>query len=373
MMTDAQTLDQTRIRTAYHDEIDGAYLYDVLADLAETPELEAVYERLADSERSHADRLRELLDDDEPLSATPSWRARTLALLARRFGPAIVLSTLTEREVDGAADYLAAGVTDIATDEHGHARTLRALSESTSGVQGTTLAMLEGRHRATSGNTLRAAVLGANDGLVSNLSLVMGVAGASLSPDAVLIAGLAGLVAGSGSMAMGEWLSVQSSRELYERQLSVEAAELEASPEEEAEELALIYRAKGVPEERARELAHRLVSDRETALDTLAREELAIDPEDLGGSAWGAAASSFVLFALGAVIPVLPFFFVSGLSGVVASLVLSAVGLFAIGAGITVLTGRNLLYSGGRQVGIGLVAAALTYGIGSLVGVGIVG
>ncbi len=373
MMSDVQTIDFERAKVAYRDEVDGAYLYDVLAELADSPELAAVYERLADSERSHAERLRELLGDDASLSSSPSWRARVLSRLAKRFGPGIVLSTLTEREIDGAAGYLDAGEGEIAADEHGHARTLQALSETTSGVQGTTLAMLEGRHRATSGNTLRAAVLGANDGLVSNLSLVMGVAGASLAPEAVLIAGLAGLVAGSGSMAMGEWLSVQSSRELYERQLSVEAAELEASPEEEAEELALIYRAKGVPEDRARELAHRLVSDRETALDTLAREELAIDPEDLGGSAWGAAASSFVLFAIGAVLPVLPFFFLSGVSGVVASLVLSAVGLFAIGAGITVLTGRSLLYSGGRQVGIGLAAAALTYGIGSLVGVGLVG
>jgi VIT1/CCC1 family predicted Fe2+/Mn2+ transporter len=371
-MTDAQTFDRNRAKTAYYDEIDSAYLYDVLAGIAETPELSAVYERLAESEQSHADRLRNLLEDDS-LDSTPSWRARVLARLARRFGPGIVLSTLTEREVDGAKDYLDVGASDIAADEHGHARTLQALSETTGGVQGTTLAMLEGRHRATSGNTLRAAVLGANDGLVSNLSLVMGVAGASLTPDAVLIAGLAGLVAGSGSMAMGEWLSVQSSRELYERQLSVEAAELEASPDEEAEELALIYRAKGIPAERARELASRLVADREAALDTLAREELAIDPEDLGGSAWGAAASSFVLFAIGAVIPVLPFFFISGVQAVLASLVLSAIGLFGIGAGITVLTGRNLLYSGGRQVGIGLAAAALTYGIGSLVGVGIVG
>ncbi|KAB1187733.1 MULTISPECIES: VIT1/CCC1 transporter family protein [Haloferax] len=372
-MSHPQPLDPDRLRVAYRDEIDGAYLYDVLAGLADTPELETVYERLATSERGHADQLRALLGEDESVPSTPSWRARVLARLAGRFGPGIVLPTLTEREVDGAADYLVAGESGIAADEHGHARTLRALSETTGGVQGTTLAMLEGRHRATSGNTLRAAVLGANDGLVSNLSLVMGVAGASLSPESVLIAGLAGLVAGSGSMAMGEWLSVQSSRELYERQLSVEAAELEASPEEEAEELVLIYRAKGVPEAQATELASRLVSDRDTALDTLAREELAIDPEDLGGSAWGAAASSFVLFALGAVIPVIPFFFVSGTPAVIASLVASAIGLFAIGAGITVLTGRSLLFSGGRQVGIGLAAAALTYGIGSLVGVGLVG
>lgn len=241
------------------------------------------------------------------------------------------------------------------------------------GVEGGVLARLEGRHRATSGNALRAAVLGANDGLVSNLSLVMGVAGAALEPATILVTGLAGLIAGAGSMAMGEWLSVQSSRELYQRQLDIEAEELAEIPEEEERELALIYEAKGLPKEQAESLAARLISDEETALDTLAREELGIDPEELGGSAWEAAAASFVLFALGAIIPVLPFFLLAGLTAIGASLILSALALFVIGAGITLLTGRSVLYSGFRQVGIGLAAAILTYGVGTLIGVTLVG
>jgi vacuolar iron transporter family protein len=196
----------------------------------------------------------------------------------------------------------------------------------------------------------------------------MGVAGAALSAQTILITGLAGLLAGAGSMAMGEWISVQSSRELYERQISIEAEELRTIPDEEQEELALIYRAKGVPEEQARQMASRIVSDETMALDTLAREELGIDPEELGGSAWTAASTSFVLFAVGAIVPVLPFALLSGVGAVG----LSTLALFGIGALITLMTGRGVLFSGVRQVVVGL-AAALTYGVGLLIGTAIVG
>ncbi|WP_435365805.1 VIT1/CCC1 transporter family protein [Haloarchaeobius sp. DYHT-AS-18] len=264
--------------------------------------------------------------------------------------------------------------TGLPADERSHDRLLATIAEVPGrGVEGSVLARLEGRHRATSGNALRAAVLGANDGLVSNLSLVMGVAGAALESGAILITGLAGLIAGAGSMAMGEWLSVQSSRELYQRQIDVEAEELTEIPEEEERELALIYEAKGLPKDKAESLAARLIRDEATALDTLAREELGINPEELGGSAWEAAATSFVLFALGAIVPVLPFFLLTGVTAIGVSLLLSALALFVIGAGITLLTGRSVLYSGFRQVGIGLAAAILTYGVGTLIGVTLVG
>ena len=174
-------------------------------------------------------------------------------------------------------------------------------------------------------------------------------------------------------MAMGEWISVQSSRELYERQISIEAEELRAIPDEEEEELSLIYQGKGVPEEQARQMASRLVSDERTALDTLAREELGIDPEELGGSAWTAALTSFVLFAVGAIVPVLPFVFLSGIDAVALSVVLSTLALFGIGALITLMTGRSVLYSGMRQVLVGLAAATLTYGVGLLIGTAIAG
>ncbi len=190
-------------------------------------------------------------------------------------------------------------------EERSHARLLQSLSGGV-GVEGTALGRLEGRHRAASGNALRAAVLGANDGLLSNFSLVMGVTGAQVSADTILVTGLAGLLAGAGSMAMGEWISVQSARELAGHQLEIEAREIEEIPDEEREELALIYEAKGLDRESARALAERQIADRSTALDTLAREELGIDPDELGGSAAVAAGTSFVLFSFGAILPVVP-------------------------------------------------------------------
>jgi VIT1/CCC1 family predicted Fe2+/Mn2+ transporter len=241
------------------------------------------------------------------------------------------------------------------------------------GLEGGALAQLEGRHRAAGGNALRAAVLGANDGLVSNLSLVMGVAGAELSGTSILITGLAGLLAGACSMALGEWLSVQSSRELYRHQISIETEEIITAPAEEAEELALIYQARGLDEAQARQMAAQIMSNQENAVETLVREELGVDPESLGGSAWEAAITSFILFAVGAIIPVIPFIFLSGLMAVVVSVMLSTIGLFVIGAAITLFTGRTVLFSGGRQVIFGLAAAALTYGVGRLVGVSLAG
>lgn len=174
-------------------------------------------------------------------------------------------------------------------------------------------------------------------------------------------------------MALGEWLSVQSSRELYQRQIEIERSELATDPQEEAEELALIYQSKGLDPEQARATAARIMSDQANALETLAREELGIDPEELGGSAWEAAITSFLLFAVGAIVPVLPFIFLSGSLAVVVSLAFGAIGLFLIGAGITLFTGRTVLASGTRQVAFGLVAAAATYLIGLLIGVNIAG
>jgi VIT1/CCC1 family predicted Fe2+/Mn2+ transporter len=257
--------------------------------------------------------------------------------------------------------------------ERSHSRVLQAASRPIrGGLSGSALAQIEGRHR-TGGNALRAAVLGANDGLVSNLSLVMGVAGAEFSSQTLLVTGLAGLLAGACSMAMGEWLSVTSARELYGQQIATEKAELEEIPEEEQEELELIYQAKGLPADKAKELAARIIASPETALDTLVREELGIDPDDLGGSPWTAAGTSFLLFAIGAIFPVAPFFFLSGTAVIVTSLVISACAMFAIGAGTSLFTGRGMLFSGARQIGIGLAAAGITFGLGRVIGVSIGG
>jgi vacuolar iron transporter family protein len=199
-------------------------------------------------------------------------------------------------------------------DEGLHARLLQAIANTPGvGMDGRTLARLEGRHRAIDANALRAAVLSANDGLVSNLSLVMGVAGADLSGHAILITGIAGLLAGACSMAMGEWVSVKSSRELSQRQIELEAEEIKMAPDEEREELVLIYEAKGVPKEEANKMAAEVMLNPGKALDTLSREELGVEPEELGGSPWEAAGAAFILFPVGAIVPVLPFAVLSGM------------------------------------------------------------
>jgi vacuolar iron transporter family protein len=370
--------DRRRVVDNLQAELDGASLYHALAEIEDGSELAIVYTRMAEAEERHAeiwrDRLREAGVTSVPTQ--PGWRTRVLIALARRFGPGFILPTVMQRERVDSERYRnqpEARGARMAADERSHARLFQAIGVRTAGLSGEAVARLEGRHRAGGGNALRAAVLGANDGLISNASLVMGVAGAELAGQSILITGLAGLLAGSLSMALGEWLSVQSARELFEHQIGIERDELLAVPEEEAEELALIYQAKGLSPDQARAIGQRLVQDQQAALDTLAREELGIDPRELGGSAWVAAVTSFLLFSMGAIIPVLPYFFAEGTTALLASLALSVVGLFAIGAAITIITGRSALRSGLRQALFGVAAAAITFGIGRLFGVALSG
>jgi vacuolar iron transporter family protein len=371
-MPDAKAI--ARYRTNRQDEQEAVMLYRALAAAERDPHLAAIYDKMAEVESRHAtiweDHLRQAGESVPPY--TPGWRVRALSWLARRFGAGAVLPLVTAMERGAVNTYSGqpeAEAAGMPRDEHSHARIFRAVEQATrGGVSGSVLARLEGRHRAAGGNALRAAVLGASDGLTSNMSLVMGVAGAALGGRSILLTGFAGLLAGALSMAIGEWLSVQSARELTERQLAVEREELAAAPEEEQEELALIYQAKGVDEASARELAAHLMRQDGSALDTLAREELGVDPQELGGSAIQAAVTSFILFALGALVPVLPYIIATGTGAFVASLALSVLGLFAIGAGITLTTGTPLLKAGGRQVLFGAAAAAITFGLGRLVG-----
>ena len=233
-------------------------------------------------------------------------------------------------------------------------------------------AALQASHRSVSGNTIRAAVLGANDGLVSNLSLVAGVAGASLAAQTILITGFAGLAAGSCAMAMGEWISVQTSREVNERELRVETEELKRFPDEETDELAALYVSRGLAPAGARQLAKSVIANGHLALEVMAREDLGIDPVQLGGTPSQAAASSFIMFCLGAFVPLIPFFFASRSTALITSAVLSAIVLLALGGAVTTLTGRSPLRSAMRQLLFGLGAAAITYAIGRAVG-GVVG
>ena len=368
-----------RYRANLQGEVDSASLYSALAAAEKDPSLQTVYRRLAAVEESHAEFWRKRIREGgrNAPQLKPELRSRILAFLARRFGPSFVLPTINTLEhVDsGQYDHQPEAVAEgLPGTERSHARIIHALSVASPGaITGPTLARLEGRHRAMGGNALRAAVLGSNDGLVSNLSLVMGVAGAALDAHLILITGIAGLLAGACSMAMGEWLSVNTARESFQRQIDTEATELDELPDEEKEELALIYQSKGLPEEQARALAETLISNRKTALDTLTREELGIDPGELGGSPWAAAAISFLLFAAGAVVPVIPFFVWAGTPATMAALVLSGLALAAIGAATSFFTGRGAAFSAARQLLIGFASAGITYGIGHLIGVTIGG
>lgn len=370
-MTEAQ--DIARYRANLQGELDGGAIYQAMAEGTREPALRTLYGKLADAERRHAALWEEQLRaaGEMRLPGGPTWRARILVRLARRFGPGLVVSTIAAHEMadrrmyDEQPEAIEAG---LPADERSHARLLGEMTGS-NGVAGGLLARFEGRHGAVGGNALRAAVLGANDGLVSNFSLVMGVAGAGAAGPVILIAGVAGLLAGSLSMALGEWLSVQSARELHAHQIGIEEEELRRFPEEEEEELRLIYEAKGMPADQARDVAARIIrGDARVALDTLSREELGIEPEELGGSAWVAAITSFLLFSLGAIVPVVPFVITDGSLAIALSAAFGATALFVVGVAITVITGQPALRSGLRQLVFGVAAAAITFGIGHLLG-----
>lgn len=374
MPSDTSRADVKKYRSFLAEEVDGLYIYHRLAEIEEDESLRDVYRQLAKAEEKHLALWREQLrlagEDDTP--PKPSLRARVLMGIARRWGTDLVLPIIKSFETDATTMYVGIPVAEAAglpQDEHTHARVFDALSQrSQQGVPGSVIGRIESRHRALGGgNALRASVLGANDGLVSNLALVAGFAGANPGQASIILAGLAGLLAGAFSMALGEWISVTSSREAAEAQLAVEREELELDPESEQEELALIYQAKGLPKAEAERLAETLMADKEHALATLAREELGIVPEELG-SPWAAAIASFILFAIGAVIPVIPFFFGDGFAFTLAGALFSGIGLFLLGAGITLLTGRPWLFGGMRQVILGLAAAVVTYFVGGVIG-----
>jgi VIT1/CCC1 family predicted Fe2+/Mn2+ transporter/rubrerythrin len=387
----AQSLENLRL------ERDAIVLYDALAQIEKDQRRADAFRRIASNERRHADvwatKLQEL-GAMVPESRGPRARVRIIILIARLFGTKSVAELVKALEGDEEELYEGQGlspeVAAIAADEREHAEIWDRLKVddgiASSGAvarDGVAIALRarsaaevgqrEGWHRTGRSGALRAVIFGVSDGLVSNLSLVMGVTGAAASnPSFILLAGIAGLLAGAFSMAAGEYVSMQSQRELFEHQIALERAEMEAMPEEEEAELAAAYRAKGFSADEAARIAKRIFKDPATALDTLVREELGLDPDQLG-SAWGAAIGSFVAFSIGAVVPVIPYLVGSGTGALVASLGLSLAALFAVGASVSLLTGRSALFSGARQLGIGLAASIVTYLIGSLIGVSMAG
>jgi VIT1/CCC1 family predicted Fe2+/Mn2+ transporter len=366
-------VDVARYRNNYLVEMDGIALYRALAAAEKDEKRAQIFEKMADTEERHARRWVRLIESSGGVLPhyRPTARVRVLGWMARHFGTQRVIPIISGLEARDEAGYLnqpeAAG---LPAEERAHSRALRAMeggATSQDAIMGT-----ERWHLKSQGGSLRAAVFGVNDGLVSNFSLVMGFAGAEAKPEYILLAGVAGLLAGSFSMAAGEFVSMSAQRELFEQQIAMEKQELEMSPKEEEEELSLIYQAKGIPEKEAAMLARRIVANPQTAIDTLAREELGLDPSELG-SPWAAAGSSFLAFILGAFVPVLPFLFTAGTTAWLTSALLSCLALFAVGALLSIFTARGPLMSGVRMLAIGLLASGITYMVGWLFGVSLAG
>jgi VIT1/CCC1 family predicted Fe2+/Mn2+ transporter len=377
--------DIARWTANYLDEREGEALYLALASAAKDPRRAEILRKMAAIEGRHATRWEEKLRAAgvEPPAGREGVQVRAIRVLAGWFGVDAVLPLVRGMELRAAGAYSdQPDAIDFVPEERGHARMLAAMTDASVTVSSEAASPLtaedatsvilgrERWHRRDRGGSLRAAVFGVNDGLVSNLSLVIGVAGANPEPRFILLAGVAGLLAGSFSMAAGEYVSMSAQREMFERQIALERQELATDPEQEREELSLLYQAKGVPEREAELMAQRLIADPAAALDTMAREELGLDPDALG-SPWGAAASSLIAFAVGAVLPVLPYMFGSSTSAFVLSIVLSAIGLALVGSAITLFTGRNPLVGAFRMVAIGAIAAGVTYIVGRLIGVGV--
>jgi VIT1/CCC1 family predicted Fe2+/Mn2+ transporter len=327
----------------WRSEKTAAYLSSAVADAEGDPAKAKLFREMAEAAEQQAGILAKEL---KPAPAfEPSLRSRLTASLIGMFGPRAMRHVLSASKVRGISIY------GGKLQPEGH-------------PWPTSVEEVGGRHRALGGGTLRAGVFGVNDGLVSNTCLVMGVAGAAAEPGIILLTGVAGLLAGAFSMAAGEFISMLSQKEMFEHQISQERDELERYPAEEAEELALIYAARGIPLEQARDITTKLIANPEQALDTLAREELGLNPDDLG-SPIGAAVSSFIAFCLGASLPLIPFLL--GLSqGVLIAAALSGTALFVVGAMLSLFSGKSALLGGVRMLLIGSAAAAATYFIGSL-------
>lgn len=334
----------------WREEKRSAWLYRIISDAESGTVRQVLFLELAQAAERQAEiwarQLREA-GREAPVRYVPDPRERLVAWLVRRFGPLAMRTVLAAMKVRGMSIY----------DPPDHAIP-------------TSLDQVGRRHKHAAGGNLRAAVFGVNDGLVSNASLIMGVAGASGtsgSDSVILFSGVAGLLAGAFSMAAGEYISVRSQREMHEYQIGLEREELALYPQEEAAELALIFQAKGLERDEARNLAEKLIADPDRALDTLSREELGLNPDELG-SPQGAALFSFFSFTGGALVPLLPFFFVGGMAALFAAIGLTAVALFGVGAALSLFTGRHAWLGGLRMLTIGSAAGGATYLIGRALG-----
>jgi VIT1/CCC1 family predicted Fe2+/Mn2+ transporter len=337
---------------SWFHEKESAWLYGRVAARETDPARREMFRKLGEAAEQQALQW-QARDPQRDFRFVPTLRARIVARLVEAFGPRATRHALAAMKLRGLSVYTA----PAAPTAGGH-------------LMPTSVSEVGQRHRGVSGGNLRATVFGVNDGLVSNAALVMGVAGAGAGSEMVLMTGVAGLLAGALSMAAGEYVSVRSQRDMYEYQIALEKEELEEYPEEEAEELALIYNARGIPLEPAREMARSLLSRPEQALDALAREELGLNPDDLG-SPVGAATSSFIAFSAGAVLPLLPFLFRGLDQPLFWSIGVTALALAAVGLALSLFTGRGALQGALRMLLIGGGAGVVAWGVGRLLGVAV--
>ncbi|ALP64532.1 VIT1/CCC1 transporter family protein [Paraburkholderia caribensis] len=369
-----------RYRMNLADELDSAALYETLSRVEKDPQRRTLFAQLASAERVHANLWANKLHANGARVPPHRYSIKTHLMrgLIHTLGPKFVLPSLAAAEYADRDKYAnQPDAAQLSKDEQHHAAVMQQMVADVKGQQalpskGAQIAAAESWHRnVTSGNDLRAAVLGANDGLVSNFCLIMGVAGAGSGNKAILLTALAGLIAGACSMALGEWLSVTNARELARTQIAKEADEIEHTPEAEQHELALIFQSKGIDADEAKRVAAQVMRDKQNALDTLTREELGLDPAELGGNPWTAAGVSFCLFSLGAIFPAMPFLWTHGTPAIAQCVALSALGLAAVGVFTSLFNGRGAAFSAFRQIVIGLIAAAFTFGVGRLLGVSI--
>lgn len=349
------TLHVQSALVSWKEEKNAAYLYHFVAHAEKNTDHAQLFLNLAKAAETQALYWEQELKKQNytPARYIPSFRTKVVSKLIVFLGPQLLKPVLAAMKIRGLSVYL--GALPGHTPAHKEAGVL----------------FEETQHNAIqNGNNVRAAVFGVNDGLVSNTSLILGVAGASVQPQFIILSGLAGMLAGAFSMAAGEYISVQSQRELYENQIALERAELETYPEEEAAELSYIYQARGLTKEDADLFAKKMLQNQETALKTLARDELGLNPDDLG-SPVGAALSSFLSFTIGSAIPILPFLFTSGKLSFFLSIAGSGLSLFLVGAILSLFTGKNACASGCRMLSIGILAGTTTFLAGKLLGVSV--
>lgn len=340
--------------SGWKEEKRSAYLYRVIAAEENEPDKKQLFGQLAEeAEKQAALWAAEMQRQGLPAPAfRPGMRLRLVARLVRAFGPARVKGVLAASKIRGLSVY--------------SGRRLAGTHPLPASVD-----EVGASHRGTSSSGgLRAAVFGVNDGLVSIACLVMGVAGAASEYQTIVLTGMAGLMAGAFSMAAGEYVSMRSQREMFEHQINLEREELAQYPQEETHELTLIYMARGMQPEQASTLAQHMIADPKLGLDTLAREELGLNPDELG-SPWIAAVSSFMAFIAGGLVPMLPYLLGFGSAALLSTMGLSALTLFAVGATLSLFSGKSAWAGGLRMLLIGAAAGGLTYMIGGLVGASI--